>query len=453
MKIRMVHSFFLIVISSYSFAQNQHWEYTNFPYAGLPQYKSEIDTLSDIAYIGGTTFLTGMGNVPSLVSFNGSEWTLESLFGGNIMAMVQYQGKLYVGGSFTSIDNVSYSYLARYDGSSWDSIPGISGPVTALEVIEDTLYIGGSFEANETFQFNRLMKYDGDSFIHMMNNPFEESEGWIQSFANYQNNIYIGGNFDIDVGNDLIMFSNNQWHQVGDGLSGFATTIRDLEVFQDELYAAGTINASEGNVGNFVQKWNGETWSQVGLGLHNGSSSGQILSMDQHGGALYVCGNFSNAGEAIVNDIARWDGNEWCGLYFEPDNQFYIGGFFFQGNTIHVRFDEIPGHPFFNLNGEMYKWIGGEGYGPCAGITSVNFINDDNNLISVWPNPSTDIFYLSTEVKFDQLNLFDLGGKLVFQRSINASMTSFDLSTINEGVYILQCISKEYVVSRKIVKL
>ncbi len=165
-----------------------------------------------------------------------------------------------------------------------------------------------------------------------------------------------------------------------------------------------------------------------------------------------MCGNFSSAGEAIVNDIARWDGYEWCGLHFAPVDQFFIGGFFFQGNTIHVRFDEIPGHPFFNLTGEMYKWIGGEDYGPCTGTTSVNLIDGDE-LLSIWPNPSADIFYLSTEVKFDHLNVFDLGGKLVFHRSIDNSTMHIDLSGVNEGVYIMQLISKAQVVSRKIVKM
>lgn len=91
-----------------------------------------------------------------LAKWNGTTWSrlgtgVDTMTSAGVRALATYNGELYAGGSFTTMDGVTASNIARWDGSKWlalantDGAEGVSGPVRALTVYRGELVIGGEF--------------------------------------------------------------------------------------------------------------------------------------------------------------------------------------------------------------------------------------------------------------------------------------------------------------------
>lgn len=83
----------------------------------------------------------------------------------------------------------------------------------------------------------------------------------------------------------------------------------------NNLYVGGTFQ----NIGELeaahVAMYDGEQWHSLGSGLdRTGSQNPQVRSLRIHDGNLYVGGIFDQAGGVGLNNIARWDGNQWSAL-------------------------------------------------------------------------------------------------------------------------------------------
>jgi hypothetical protein len=94
------------------------------------------------------------------------------------------------------------------------------------------------------------------------------------------------------------------------GLDGEA---RALAAFDDgtgtALYVGGNFSSAGGIPVNNLAKWDGASWSSVGLGLNFGVDS--LLAYDDGSGpALYVGGNFSYMGGVDADGIVRWNGSD-----------------------------------------------------------------------------------------------------------------------------------------------
>lgn len=75
-----------------------------------------------------------------------------------------------------------------------------------------------------------------------------------------------------------------------------------------------------------------------------------------------------------------------------------------------------------------------------------------NNQPMVYPNPAKDVIYISTDKKIDQLQLFDMSGKLVLtQTNMNAG-NKLDISKLSKGIYILKINSGGLIHTQKISK-
>jgi hypothetical protein len=75
--------------------------------------------------------------------------------------------------------------------------------------------------------------------------------------------------------------------------------------------------------------------------------------------------------------------------------------------------------------------------------------------IDIYPNPVIDILKI-TGLDFYQapiIKLYDSKGNTVFQKSINFFQEEIDLSQLSDGIYILQAISTEHTITKKITKM
>ncbi|MDB4303911.1 fibronectin type III domain-containing protein, partial [Desulfosarcina sp.] len=87
-----------------------------------------------------------------------------------------------------------------------------------------------------------------------------------------------------------------------------------------------------------------------------------------------------------------------------------------------------------------------------TGSTGIfNNSNDNNNLISVFPNPASDIIQISSQFEMNTILLYDYSGQLLFQKAIKDSKYSLILSDFKPGLYVLKVESEKGFYSEKIV--
>ncbi len=71
-----------------------------------------------------------------------------------------------------------------------------------------------------------------------------------------------------------------------------------------------------------------------------------------------------------------------------------------------------------------------------------------NSQIKLFPNPAIDFFEIISPVIFDQIQIYDATGKLVLNESYNKKQ---HINGLKSGIYIVNLISDDYVVRRKLI--
>lgn len=124
-------------------------------------------------------------------------------------------------------------------------------------------------------------------------------------------NLYVGGSFTVAgtvAANCVAKWDGSSWSPLGLGTTG---AVYALAVNGTDVYVGGAFNAAGGSTANrFIAKWNGATWSALGTG--RGSS---VYALALSGTDLYVGGAFfatiSTPGQ---NYVAKWNGTSWSAL-------------------------------------------------------------------------------------------------------------------------------------------
>jgi hypothetical protein len=82
--------------------------------------------------------------------------------------------------------------------------------------------------------------------------------------------------------------------------------VNSLAVGEDGLYAGGNFTTAGTASANYVARWDGADWHGLGSGFDN-----KVLALTLHQGEIYAGGDFVVTGVDSVAHIARWDGDAW----------------------------------------------------------------------------------------------------------------------------------------------
>jgi hypothetical protein len=184
--------------------------------------------------------------------------------------------------------------------------------------------------------------------------------------------LYVGGKFD-GIGNNtelrsIALWRDGQWNALGNGLTSyqFPASLRDMVIYNGDLYVGGFLTDADGVVCNGIARWDGVQWSALGGGVtHSDGNPGQVWGMRVIDDELYVCGRFVVAGGGLtVNGLAKWNGTSWSDVQNFP---FFDA----EGDVIHdciIYNDELYVVGDFNggvANGMLgiVKWNGNEWVG------------------------------------------------------------------------------------------
>ncbi len=239
---------------------------------------------------------------PILQRWNGNDWAaipgLPSFSMPQFLeALLVYNGKLYVGGGYSQINNIS-----SWNNSTWDSLMnGTNGPVYSLTEFNGSLYAGGSFDSAGRIRANNIAVWNGT----VWSNVGKGINGSVLSIAVFNNNLYVGGTFDSAGGlpaKNIAVWNGSNWNSVGSGVNN---SVYALAVYGSVLIAGGIFDTAGGLLCNKIAQWNGTNWNVLGTGVAGGVPSA-VFSLSNYMGSLIVGGSFTYAGGIPVNNIAQW---------------------------------------------------------------------------------------------------------------------------------------------------
>jgi len=75
----------------------------------------------------------------------------------------------------------------------------------------------------------------------------------------------------------------------------------------------------------------------------------------------------------------------------------------------------------------------------------------NENLFSIYPNPSTRIFTLNSEITNGEISVADLQGKIIFSSKINSTTSTLDLSHQSNGIYFVTIKNEKESSTQKII--
>ena len=185
----------------------------------------------------------------------------------------------------------------------------------------NSIYIGGNFSQITVNGISSIV--NNICQISLDNNTVNDMNGGITEIGNIcftiaidnSNNVYVGGNFgkagELSV-NRIAKWDGSSWFSLGDGLDSICRAIAIDR--SNNVYVGGDFTNVDGSPVNRIAKWNGLSWSSLGINPNDGlNGSCYTISIDNND-YLYVGGIFTLAGGSFTNYIAKWDGSSWTPL-------------------------------------------------------------------------------------------------------------------------------------------
>ncbi|MDB5274659.1 MAG: hypothetical protein JWO58_3026 [Chitinophagaceae bacterium] len=214
---------------------------------------------------------------------------------------------------------------------SWRQLGDLLGNGNVLAAVSDqsgNIYFAGNlFDSSNK---NYVAKWDGTSWSELgtQTNPFHPYSTIYTMTIDKNDNIYAAVSYieGLDEGTHgyefVAKWDGTSWSEVGTGNDTLNTTGNPSENIFSTIYAVITDN--DGNVyatGSFlnsngyayVAKWDGAHWSELGIGANALNANDQIrtLAIDNTGN-IYAAGRFTDSNNKLY--VAKWDGTTWSEL-------------------------------------------------------------------------------------------------------------------------------------------
>lgn len=337
-----------------------------------------------------SAFLLAVALCSTQAAAQGLNWSTDfvsTITNNDVMALQSFDDgsgpALFVGGFFG---------IAKWTNAGWQSAGWLNGDTVGFGIFDSgggsRLYAGGDFSS-------AVAKWDGTAWTVVGNGLTPASSGGpvVRALAAYDDGagsgLFVGGAFDGAPGVNskaIIKWSGSSWFPVGGGLGGGAggPAVWTLAVYDDgagpALYAGGNFTLAGGAPANYIARWNGASWSSLGSGANNVVTSLAVYD-DGSGPALFVGGAMTAAGGVPVSFLAKWNGSGWSAvpgafssnvdalMVFDDGNGLglYVGGHFGSVNG-------LPARRIIRWDGTTWSTLGN---GTNTGAVKCMAVHDD----------------------------------------------------------------------------
>ncbi len=403
----------------------QNWEQVG---GGLSSYSRALYSTGEILIAGKQGGVIVNDSVA--IRWNGENW---SRYGdwcglGFVASITEYQDEIIYSGACG---------LATWDGMELGSLVNNANSVVfGLSHYQDELVATGWFDTIGGIPASKVARWNGSVWAAIDNTQWEG--GAIGCAIEYQGNLYVGGNMiDGELDIDRIgRWDGTQWNKVGNGIRGGMSIVSCFQIYQGDLYVGGRFTSELGNPGPSIARWDGEQWLDIGGATSgpNGLQGCEVRDMVVFNDELFAVGDCSLAGGIPAHRIAKWDGHKWCGF-----------GDVFNGNisSIEVHQGELYiGGDFTTINGNpvlrVAKWVGGDNADTCGTLTGIEETPVANEIVRVYPNPATSTITISTpQGSITAIALFDVTGRAVNAVRLTSTdkTITLDVSSLPAGIY------------------
>jgi uncharacterized delta-60 repeat protein len=410
---------------------------------------------------------------------------------------IQSDGKILIGGDFTSYFGVSRSKIARLntDGTldtSFNPGTGANGTIHKIAIQNDgKIIIGGDFTVYNGITRNRIARLNTDGTLDTSFNPGTGANDGVYTISiQGDEKIIIGGNFltyngiikefiarlNSDGSLDNTFF-NPQYYINGtivstsiqsDGkiiITGVFSTINGINKngfarlningtldtsFTSSVSARSLSIQSDGKIlfgesssftiGRLNTNGTIDTSFQVGTANYPVST----FSI-QNDGKIIIGGQFTSYNGITRNYIARLNSDGSIDNTFNPGT-----GANSRINTISLQNDGkiIIGGYFNSYNGTVRNRIARINGG--TSLSNPNFEKDD---IVIYPNPSKGVFTINLNDSFElkQIEVYSIFGQKIYTGILTSNDTTLDISSEPTGVYLYKIYGGNDIKSGKLI--
>jgi hypothetical protein len=265
------------------------------------------------------TFVVPFGSKIYIVKWNGTTWTnLPNLlaYGYGLskefkINLCIFKNELYLGGDFDSIKGIeSGSGILRYDGSKWNSVNPTSYyrklNLTKMIVFQGKLYVIGVFSKINNIVCNNIASWDGITWKALGDLTREGFDGKPNDLIIYNSKLFIAGSFT-RVGNWTDTFDMAVWN--GSILSGKHSPLDSIILFG--TYQNLMLLCSK----NEIFFWDGSNlWTKISVlnDININYKSWNNYNTIEYKNEIWLCSDtIKFKGISTIYNIIIWDGNTW----------------------------------------------------------------------------------------------------------------------------------------------
>ncbi|OQB69941.1 MAG: Fibronectin type III domain protein [Spirochaetes bacterium ADurb.Bin133] len=330
---------------------------------------------------------------------------------GNINCMVQKDGILYIGGSFSRVGRFTQGALLDMSSDYEDAnFPAVNGSIR--RVISDGgggWIIGGGFTQVGAYTRNRIAWINSDGSVRDWN---PNVNGEVYTLAVSGNNVYVGGYFTSIGGKarnriaaiDITTGLATDWNPNAD------RAVRALAVSGSNVYVGGYFTSIGGKARNRIAAIDITT----GLATDwNPNASYYVYTLAASGSNVYVGGDFTTIGGKSRNYIAAIDITTGLATDWNPDAS---GDYYAHVYTLAVSGSNV-------YVGGNFDSIGGKSRRNIAAIDITTGLATD------WdPNASGDHAYVNT-LAVSGSNVYVGGSFITIGGQSRSNIAAIDITT------------------------
>jgi trimeric autotransporter adhesin len=284
----------------------------------------------DTVFVGGRFTRAGGRTANAIATWSRSTNSWGSLGSGltsgdaTVWALHLAGGRLFIGGGFTTAGGMRSRSMAMWDRTTSTFAPfdsGVSGVVRAFASQGEELYVGGDYNRIQGVPTSHIARMNMTTRrVARIGNPQTAGQNYgiyqpVNAIALGARGLYVGGLFDRTGTNvpvrRVALWDGTTWRALGSGVVGVG--VNALAVEGERVFAGGNFTGAGDRIVNFVAQYGGGNWQGLANAPDNGVN-GNVYAVASDGTDLYVGGDFTVAGGVRTGRIARWNGLAWSGL-------------------------------------------------------------------------------------------------------------------------------------------
>jgi uncharacterized delta-60 repeat protein len=355
--------------------------------------------------------------------------------------VIQSNEKILVGGTFYTYNGTNVNSIIRLnadgtkDPSFTSGLDSYTSVTTIVEQPDGKILVGGAFTSYNGVIANRIVRLNTDGSNDLSFNSGIGFDNTVFTIAlQSDGKILVGGLFTSFGGvmeNRIVRLNVNGTKDVSfNSENGFNNNVSSIMVQTDgKILVGGAFTSYKGVTENRIIRLNTDGTKDLSFNTGTGFNDNVYLIKLQSNGKILIGGAFSTYEGIIESGLIRMntDGtndtsfntetgfNNWVGSIVPlSDGKILVGGNFTSYNGSGASAHLIALHSEISLSSPVFSL--------------------ENSLI-VYPNPVKEVLNLKIEnnIEIKSIKILDLQGKLILE----SSKESIDVRTLSKGIYII----------------